>query len=80
MVDVAHPQKLSLNRQFQNGIGCKAFLLLEEAVKVLLSFLDDALGILLLLFRGIFERRSDGASDHGFELLFLLYFVSVEGN
>ena len=80
MVDVSHPQKLPLNSQFQNGFWSIAFLMLKEAVEVLLGLLDDALCILFLLFRGIFERRSDSASDHGFELLFLLYFVPVKGN
>ena len=47
---------------------------------MVLRLLDNALDALLLFFRGIFERGTDGPSDHGFEFLLLLYFITVKSN
>ena len=57
-----------------------AFLIAEKLVKVLLRLLDNSFSVFLFLFGGIFERVTDSPSDHGFEFLLLLYFITVKSN
>lgn len=49
----------------------------KKLVKVVFGFLSDFPDMFLFIFGGVFEGKTDSSGDHGFELLFLLNFITV---
>ncbi len=53
---------------------------LEEVFDLLLSVGDDLFDFLMILLGVVLEGGSNGASDHGLELLLLLNFIPIISN